>query len=203
MKILPISKGLSQLQSPNGPRQGRTYPPLVCSLEDQLQSELNLPRTSNSIRDFAKIGVISRPAIHRLYEDSVIRRTEIRVIGNIEELGAELNSEIFGNAADKCLFQYREVRIDKTWAVKGITRQVAKGASHRKRESRGISILEHISCPQDDIVRCATSDQIGSLIADQRPRLIEADDRVEWSTALLGKNSTDLPALYELISFKR
>ena len=91
------------------------------SLIDEFERELNLPRVTGSLADFAKTGSV----------ENIRRQAHVDDIEQVEELGAELQIHAFGSAAAPAkgrVFDDSEVEIVVGRSAEGVASQRAEAS---------------------------------------------------------------------------
>src|SRR5437773_5544014 len=106
---------------------------LVAQSEQQLQRKLDLPRCRGRRRDDA-----ARGAVLVALEKNLIRVREIRVIQNIERLGAELQIQ---SLTDSHSLQQRGVEHEQARGSQRSARHVPEGSLERQHEGFRIEPL--------------------------------------------------------------
>src|SRR5258708_28876718 len=96
----------------NRPRQ-RTSRVSNIELKDNFHRKLNLPRCCGSGSQCTCHGVGGSSPIKNVRISRGGRRSEVRVIQNVEDFRPELNVESFGNALDVIVLEQREVRSEE------------------------------------------------------------------------------------------
>src|SRR5436189_522247 len=114
---------------------------LVAQSEQQLQRKLDLPRCRGRRRDDA-----ARGAVLVALENNLIRVRQIRVIQNIERLGAELQIQ---SLTDSQSLQERRVEHEQTRTTQRSARHVPEGPL--ERQGKGSRIEPLIGSPHNDL----------------------------------------------------
>ena len=103
------------------------------SLENKLESELNLPLRNSRSHQHTRQATVSECGIQRYtsgIEDVSVAvawswRSEIRMIKNIEHLDPQLSIEIFGDSPDMVVFENREVQAGNAWSNQDVASGIA------------------------------------------------------------------------------
>src|SRR6266853_637156 len=117
---------------------------LLTRLPTKFQSKLNLPHRHLRLSEHAEIRTQGSVPVKRL-EFVSCRGCEVRAIRYVEELGPELDVEIFPEFFDVVVFGKGQISVDQPWPNDRVAPQVAhkvetaesRNVTRRSRDKRG------------------------------------------------------------------